>query len=245
MPTYPAELAAISLVHSLPSGPELMVNTFHVQHRHYTGNTFDWPTALSTLATKARDSWEASTIWANLQAGCKFQYAKASQIGTDGKVTATAVANSTVSGGKPGTDSFAALPYEVAMAVTILTTVAGSVVSNPRTGPNPSRQRRGRLYLGGFTYGVMDASQLGLFDATKVNAIGAVMSTFFNAIQGTHISDNAGGNYDYAKFGVASGVSGQFYQAERILIDRVPDSQRRRRNRQKQTGYAGTITHSE
>lgn len=246
MPTYPDELVQVALIHSMVNGPEMAINTFHLRHHHEAGNTFDWATDLPLLATAIRDKYEAATHWAHYSTQYKFQQAKCSQIGTDGKVTRTAIANSTVTGGKAGTNTNPALPYEVAAVVSIRTDTPGSVVSNPRTGPNPSRQRRGRFYLSGLTSDIMDATGNGLFDATAITNLGGQLLAFLNNVQGVHVGGLVppNTNYDWMNLGVASGVSGEFYQADRIVIDRVPDAQRRRRNRQKQTGYTGTIAHS-
>lgn len=106
----------------------------------------------------------------------------------------------------PGQALTPALPYEVALALTLQTDTRG-----PRT--------RGRIYLGGLASNIMGSN--GLFDA---NAVGAIGAAFGNSIIEPLHSDTTW------RLNVVSRRAATGREVQGIAVGVVPDSQRRRRN---------------
>lgn len=111
--------------------------------------------------------------------------------------------------GNVGTGSGSALPYEVAMCLTLKT-------------DTPGKSTRGRLYLGGFASSVLAANNQGVFTTVDARTVAGRFGT--SVINAIHTDSAAGYEFNVLsrKHATARGIGG-------IAVGVVPDSQRRRR----------------
>jgi len=115
----------------------------------------------------------------------------------------------------------AALPYEVAMVVTLRT------LSQQTGGPSHGRRNRGRTYLGGFNVAVMATD--GLFNTQATNAVEGSFAAFVTAV-------NAATGYRLAIHSFADLVA---RPVTKVQVGQVPDSMRSRRRSQLESYPSG------
>lgn len=216
-----------------------MVNTFGMQHRHYTANDWTWSTEVQNAATNITQ--KLVSHWSNLHQMFSDQVridgVKVSQLGPDGRVVSEGYDNITdnaLAGGYSGQ----AMPPECAWILGLWGYSPGSFTQDPGS-------KRGRMYLGGLSSSLQTND--GLVDQTISTGFLAAWQAFFNDVQGMHGGGAPGGQQDsdYWKVGIISNTKGTFTQLAQVTAEDSFGSQRRRQNNRKPVRVSRPIAHSE
>lgn len=218
---YADELMRVSLIWKPDTDywpNEMAVNTFHLQHVHHAGNTFDWPTAVQyaadTIASKLSSHW--SGISGYHAQGYQVTTVKTAQIATTGKYTVEGV-HALAGGTCAGTGTSGVMPPEVAIALSMYGYTPGSFVAD-------RGQKRGRIYLPYLSTTLADSHG----HIQSPGDVSDAWAAFFNDLQGMHTDAGEFPDHDYYNLVVASKVGGIATQVTTLAVDNVFDSQRRR-----------------
>lgn len=238
MAIYGSELVKVALIWAPKASQwpgEQAVNTFHLQHQHFTGNDFDWGRDLQTVsdgvASKLASHW--SGVASMFGSGYQITTVKAFQIGTTGETISeavTGVANNTLQG-----SATSILPPETAMCMSVYGYTPGTFTQH-------KGQKRGRIYWPYIGQGVESSDG----KVANPQAWADAWAVIFNDIQGMHVGHPVppGNSDDYMKFVVASGVGGVTTQVEAVAFDDHFDSQRRRQHQTPSVVKTSQINHN-
>lgn len=204
---------------------EVAVNTFHLRHHHSIGNTFSWPDAVQYAADKIADKlashWTALAPYHSPKFGIK--QVKTSQLDDRGHAVVEGVHTPGATLYGTGTHQ-AVLPPEVAVAVSLYGYVPGNFVAD-------KGRKRGRFYLPYISPDVLDTNGTVSTAAMPDWLVG--WQGLLNDIQGMHTDDATGSDPDYWDLVVVSTMppAGASTKVQRVGMDTLFDSQRRRQNR--------------
>lgn len=239
MPVYATELAKVSLTwapNETDWEGELAVNTFWLQHNHFTGNDFTWSTAVQSISDTILDKF--TDHWAGVEGlfagGYQIQTIKCAQIDSTGHAVSQGTTPVT-SGTLVGTGTSGVLPPEVALVLSLYGYPPGAFV--PQRG-----RKRGRMYLPYLAGSTLSAN--GKVSSAAMDTAMSGFGAIFNDIQGMHVGVPVPptNSSDYMALVVASGF-GIATQVDHLAIDNLFDAQRRRQNRATATKETVTIEH--
>jgi len=216
---------------------EVAVNTFWLQHNHFTGNDWDWERDLQTVVNGCRDKFIAhwSATGGLFAAGYQISQFKAFHVDSAGHTLNEKVA--AVTGGSlPGLGTSGVLPPEVSLVLSLYGYPAGTFTSQ-------RGRKRGRIYLP-----YLAGSSLSNTGHVSTSAMDTCMTGFgaiFNDIQGMHAGNPIppGNSSDYMALVVASGF-GIATQVDHLAVDNLFDMQSRRQNKAVATKQTIAIAHS-
>lgn len=223
-------LARASIVLQQKDPLEIAVNTLHFRVPPGTGGAWTDPQLLADAIKPLFETWWGG-IAGRLAGGTKAQRIDCYTLDP---VTLDAIGKGTVawSGGLPG-GAGGALPPQVAWAMTLY--------GYPHDGWAPNRaRRRGRIYLGPLSTGILDTSGTGNLGRPTNQAVLDIMGpsvTFFSALRNLTMTDG-----NHAHVGVLSTMDKVCHDLTSIALDDVLDTQRRRANRLKATRTFGELT---
>lgn len=239
MPPVPPDIVRVQLTHEMATQDEVFVNTFHLRRHKVSGLPTDWANDVVTTAVKVRDKYAAAgRPLKRLPSSIALRDVGVYHLReSDGRALEVGRATSGVTGGD---GSLPVLPFDVAAVVTLETVVGNEVLLNPETGPNPSRRARGRVYMGPLASGNLTVAT-GRWDPGSVSMWLASWEQFFEDVQGMHVGD-PGVADDHWDVVVLSRTAGTARQLTRVSMDDLPDTQRRRSNRQVPNRTRTTIT---
>jgi len=218
----PAGTTRININASLEGG-ELMVHTLHVLGLNGAGD-FRTPN-VQEITDKVRDGWQSfingsagvGGIKGALHTNTVYTSVAGYQLDpVSGNAQFQALSQFTAA--TKGLVS-SSLPTEVAMAVSLITGRAG------RTG-------RGRFYLGGLGAGLLTPQ--GRFQAAETAAVGTAFAGFANGIR------QPGLDFQGCRLVVLSRTANINSDVLEVRVGDVPDVQRRRRNRLRET-YSSSL----
>lgn len=220
---------------------EEAVMGFHCIRSHFTGNTVDWPGDTQQAAEKLRDKWIANVATSRFPNEVKLNRAEAYHLNTAGRTLDKGVAPTVNESGKlwNGSSGSAALPFEVACAVSLYGFAPGSFTQG-------AARKRGRFFLPPLSVSAMGSgAAAGRFSSTAMDGLNTDMGLFLNDIHRMVIGGDAGvGTSDNLSLGILSTTGGIFTRAVNYRVGDVPDSQRRRRRQMAESYRTGVITDS-
>lgn len=223
-------LARASIVLQQKDPNEIAVNTLHFRVPPGTGGAWTDPQLLADAIKPLFEAWW-SGIAGRLAGGTKAQRIDCYTLDP---VTLDAIGKGTVAwdGGLPG-GAGGALPPQVAWALTLY--------GYPPSGWAEHRARkRGRIFLGPLSTGILDASGTGNLGRPSSQAVTDIMGpsiTFFSAMRNLAMSDG-----NHARVGVLSVRDKVCTDIVALGLDDVLDTQRRRVNRLTATRTFGELT---
>lgn len=235
MPDIPGNIVRVQMVFETEPAVEIVTNTFHMRRDHITGNQVDWPVDLVEIVTKVKDKFNGApgnAAKAALSSITKLTAIHAYTLGQTHPHHATNEGHLTGITGVTGTGSVNPLPFDVSVVVSLRTQDDGETLADPDSGPSPLKQSRGRLYLG-----VLPAPSVGVngrFTSAYCTTVADGWAAFLNDLHMMEVGP-AGPNgidRDKLELGVLSRAAGSFRVLRDIVVDDLPDTQRRRSNRQ-------------
>jgi hypothetical protein len=237
---YPPELARVTLnwtpLASSWLGEEA-VNTFWLQHHHFTGGSFSWPDAVQFAAEKVAE--KLASAWTNLQAfhgqGYGITGVTVTEIDPSGAAQNQGSVDIT-DGSLQGDASGGILPPEVAIKLGLFSYTPGGFSQH-------KGRKRGGMYLP-YVATSLCATDGKLKDAQAINLTTA-WAAFFNDVQGMHTMAATDPIVDdYWDTGIASKVDGTWAQLNWVVCDTHFDSQRRRQHQSPAVVYKEAVSHS-
>ncbi len=238
--TYPAEVmrVAITWAPDTTEWPgEVAVNTFWLQHHHFTGYSFDWGDATQYAAEQIDD--KLGSHWADVSPyfapGYRPAHIKTAQIDplghavVEGQTDVTGTLYGTGTGSK-------VMPPEVSICLNLYGYDEGAFTTQ-------KARKRGRIYWPYISPDCLDAK--GMIDPTVLNDFPDAWAVFFNDIQGMHTDGSSlPGDHDYWNLvAVSSQGTGLATQVVRLGMDNHFDSQRRRQHQTPATTSSAAISH--
>lgn len=224
MPDRPNELACADLVWNLED-KEIAVNRIWLRHKHQSGNTFDWDSALQRIADKCvaslSDSEKGGAIFPQISNQVTLSRVDAYAIPPVGK--ATNKKSATPSGTTGGSASGDYSPIMGAV-VQLWGYPPSGFVAN-------ARRHRGRLFVAGTPMSYfMNQGELGTDTALQI-ATG--WGHFLNDLQGASVAGGItpGNGDDYVDVGVLSRTDGAFYPLQAVTCATKPGIQHSRMNK--------------
>lgn len=238
---YPDETARVTLTwqpNPASWAGEIAVNTFWIQHVHFTGNTFVWSDAVQyaadQIASKLAAHW--SGVAPVHQEGYGIKGVKVAQIAADGSTVSEGIA--TIDGGAcDGSSSSSLLPPECAIKLGLFAYLPGGFTAH-------KGRKRGGMFLPYIVTSMLMAD--GRIRDDKASDLLNGWQTIFNDIQGMHTKalPDIGTEDDYWRTGIASRIDATFAQLNYLVVDNHVDSQRRRQHQTPATSQHVTISHS-
>lgn len=235
----PADVTRVRLVFDLKRASavaDTAVMGFHVHRNHVTGNPTDWPADVNEIATKVYEKWVTNVIGvSHWTTGVALNRVEAYHLdATTGKTADKGVQPTDGGHSWSGTSNNAALPWEVACAVSIYGYTPGSFTLN-------ARQKRGRFYLPPFQTGAMaTGSGSGEFEVATMADVQRDMLAFLNDVHGMTVGGTV--TPDSVSVGILSRIGGgAFYPATTVRTGFRPDSQRRRGKKLPESYQDGSI----
>lgn len=239
---YGDELMRVSVIWEATGvpqwGQELAVTTFHLEHKHFTSNTFDWDSATAQAATDIQTRY--GTHWSALSPyisdKAEITAIKCAHIDAQGRTQNEGIV--AVPGGTlKGTSTANMMPPETAFLVSFWGYLPGSFA------PVKAR-KRARFYVPYVSSTLLDPT--GLVEGANRVAFLAGWQALFNDIQGMHTGTLVPPETvdDYFALVAASKIDASKTQIGWISSENHWASQRRRQHQAPVVRDVDTISHA-
>ena len=243
MPNIPENIVRVQMQWETEPAVEIVTNTFHLRRDHVQGNTVDWPVDLLEICNAVKQKISTAPgngALATLSGITTLKAVHAYTLGQAPPHHATNEAHLTGITGVVGTGSVNPLPFDVALVVSLRTVAPGESLADPETGPSPLKQARGRIYAGVCPAPSVGAN--GRFTDAYTTLAADGWRNFFSEVHQMTVGPNDLVQ-DRMELVVLSKAGGTARRVRDIVIDDLPDTQRRRSNRQVPNRKTRAIPH--